>query len=138
MPGLDSLELDVDKPARMIILDPRNNLPMKGKDGKEAYVDVYSSDSEIARKFNRQIKTARLRTRNPNAITGDKLEEEDVERLAALTSAWHLVAFDGETIELECTNENAKKLFANNKLQWLVEQIDTFAGSRANFSKASS
>ena len=138
MASLEDLELEVDKPSRMVILNPRDNMPMKDKDGKEAYVDVYSSDSDIGRKFTREITTARLRTRNPNALTGDKLEGEKVDLLAALTAGWHLVNFVGDPIDMECTRENARKLYSNNKMQWLADQVDSFAGTRANFSRASS
>lgn len=138
MAKLEDLELEVDKPSRMPILDPRTNLPMADKEGNPAYVEVYSSDSDIASKFRREIKTSRLRTRNPNALTGDKLESEDVELLAALTAGWHLVTFDREPIEVECTRDNARKLYANHKMKWLADQVDAHAGNRANFSKASS
>jgi hypothetical protein len=138
MASLSDLELEVDKPSRMTILDPATNLPMQDKAGKQAFIDVYSADSEIARKFRREIKTSRLRARNPNALNGDKLEAEDVQLLAALTAGWYLVTRAGEPIEIECTRENAAKIYANHKMAWLADQVDAHAGSRGNFSKPSS
>lgn len=138
MAKLEDLELQVDTPSRMVILSPRDSLPMKDKEGKEAYVDVYSSDSEVARKFRTEIKTSRLRLRNPNALNGEKLESEDIELLAALTSGWYLVNFEGEPIDLDCTRDNARKVYAKGSMAWLKDQVDQHAGNRANFSRASS
>lgn len=138
MAKLEDLELEVDKPSRMTLLDPVTNLPMKDKAGKEAYVDVYSSDSDIARKIKREIKTSRLRMRNANALNGQKLEDEEVQLLAALTAGWYLVSRVGEPIELDCTRDNALKLYANHKMAWLYDQIDAHAAARGNFSKAAS
>ena len=148
MAGIEDLELEVDKPSRMIVLHPATNLPMKTKDtvgedgqpieGRVAYVDVYSSDSQTAVKLRQEIKTARLRQRNPNAMTGAKLESEGVELLAALTAGWFLVSLSGDPVDLEFSRENARKLYANHKMAWLYEQVDAHAGARGNFSKASS
>src|SRR3990167_1599187 len=118
MATIEDLELEVDKPSRMIVLDSATNLPMKDKQGKEAYVDIYSSDSEIARKFKREIKTSRLRMRNANALSGQKLEDEDVRLLAAMTTGWYLVSRTGEPVDLEFTRENALKLYGNHKMAW--------------------
>lgn len=149
MASIADLELEVDKPSRMTVLDPATNLPMKEKDevdekgnvikeGRMAYVEVYSADSDIARKMKREITTSRLRMRNPNSITGARIEDEGVQLIAALTAGWFLVNQKGEVIDLACTRENAAKLYANNKMAWLYEQVDQHAGARGNFSKASS
>src|SRR5437879_6088795 len=99
MNSIEDLELEVDKPFRMPVLHPMNNLPMRDTEGKEAYVDVLSSDSAIAKKIRREIKTSRLQTRNPRSLTGAKLEDEDVELLAALSTGWYLVSLDGKPID---------------------------------------
>jgi hypothetical protein len=139
MAALEDLELEVDKPSRMIVLDSGTNLPMRDKAGKEAFVDVFSTDSDIARKFKREIKTSRLRARNPNSLTGAKLEDEDIQLLAALTGPeWYLVTKSGDPIDLPCTRENALKLYANHRMAWLTDQVDGHASARANFSKVSS
>lgn len=138
MAKLEELELEVDAPSRMIVLDAVTSLPMKDRDGKEAYVEVYSSDSDIARRFKREIRTSRLRMRNPNGLNGQKIEDEEVQLLAALTAGWYLVNRSGEPIDLPFTPENALKLYANNKMAWLADQVNEHAAARANFSKAAS
>lgn len=139
MSGLDALELEVDTPSKMTILDPRTNLPLRDIEGNEAYIEVYSSDSQIARKFKRAIKTSRMRVRNPNSLTGEKLENEDAELLAELTTGWYLVdPGTGARIDLPYSRENARKLYGNHKLAWLYDQVDAHAGNRANFFKAAS
>lgn len=137
MASIEDLELEVDKPSRMVLLHSATNMPIKDKQGKEAYVDVYSADSDIARKIKREIKTSRLRSRNPNALTGAKLEDEDVQLLAALTAGWYLVSpVSGEPIDLEFSRENAIKLYGNHKAQWITDQVDAHAAARGNFFKA--
>jgi hypothetical protein len=138
MSNLEALEIEVDKPSRMVILHPKTNLPMKDIEGKEAYIDVYSSDSVIAVKFKREIKTARLRTRNPNSVTGETLDSESAELLAALTAGWYLVDFSGNQIDLPFSRDSAAKMYSNNRNQWLTDQVDAFSGARGNFLGASS
>lgn len=138
MNKLQGLELEVDAPSRMTILHPKTNLPLVDSAGEVAWIEVYSTDSDVARKFGRDAKTARLRTRNPNSVTGETMENEEVELVASLTTGWRLLDLKGEPVDLPFTRGEAVSLYGNHKMHWLFEQVVTFANSRANFSPASS
>lgn len=130
-----ALELQVDTANRMVILHPGTRMPLKDASGIEAYVDVLSGDSDVAEKFRKEIRAARLRTRNPSKFDADK---ENRELLGMLTTGWYLLDFNGTPIDLEHSRASAIELFANHKMAWLTDQVDEFAGDRANFFKASS
>lgn len=139
MSKLTGLELEgVDTPSRMTILHPITNMPMVDVDGKEAWIDLYSTDSEVARKFGREMKTARLRERNPNSMTGEKLENNEVDLYAALTAGWYLLDLANAPVDMPFSRSEAVGLYGNHKMAWLLEQVASFASARANFSKASS
>jgi hypothetical protein len=132
------MELEVDKPSRMVILHPKTGLPLKDSGDNDAYLELYSGDSLPAQRFRRELNTARLRLRNRNSLTGDTLEQEAVALLAALTVGWRLVALDGSPIDLPFSRDDAEKLYASRGMAWLREQAEAFIGERANFSEASS
>lgn len=132
------LALAVDTPARMTIHHPFTGLPIRGADGEEAYIELHSSDSDIAKKAQRAITNARLAMRNRNAIDAKRLESEGTELLADLTVGWRLMTLDGDPVDVPFSRANAVELYADNEMAWLREQVDGFVADRENFSKASS
>lgn len=132
------LGIAVDKPARMTILHPITRQPIKDGDGKEAYVDLYSSDSEAARKHQRAVTKGRLALRDRGKVTAEQIEAENNGLYAALTAGWYLVSLAGMPIDVPCTADNATELYADPEQAWLREQVDSFVVDRSNFSKASS
>jgi hypothetical protein len=133
-----ALALEVDAPARMVIKHPISGLPIRDADGNEAWIDLYSSDSEAARKAQRTITNGRLAMRNRNAIDAKRLETEGTEMLADLTAGWNLLSLDGQKIDVPFSRANAIELYSERSLAWVREQADAFVGDRANFGKASS
>lgn len=139
MSKFDALAIEVEKPSRMPIKHPNTNMPLRDKDGNEAYIELYSSDSDIARKMQRTITNSRLQMRNRNKLTADRLESEATELLAALTVGWHLVNWrTGEKIDVEFSRSNAEELYSGPGMQWIREQVDEFVADRSVFSQASS
>jgi hypothetical protein len=132
------LELEVETPFRLILVHPVTRQPMRDAEGNSAYVDHYSSDSEIARKHQRAIQRRRLAMRGRMKITPEELEAEAVDILAALTTGWHLVDLKGNVIDLPFTQDNARELYGNPAVGWLREQIDESTADRSNFSQGSS
>jgi hypothetical protein len=59
----------------------------------------------------------------------ERSEEHVSELVASVTISWENVKDGGP--ELKCTRENAKRLYM--KYPWLREQVNRFAGNRANF-----
>jgi len=138
MSKFSGLELEVDAPFRLILVHPFTRQPMRDPEGNPAYIDHYSSDSEIARKHQRAVQRRRLNMRGRMKITPEELEAESIEILAALTAGWHLVDLKGNLIDLPFSQENARELYSNPAVGWLREQIDESTADRANFSQGSS
>lgn len=133
-----ALELETDKPGRMIIVHPVSRQPLRDAEGKEAYIDLYSADSEVARKHHRTVQRRRLAMRGRGKLTPEELDAENVELLAALTTGWYLLDLAGNVIDVPSNAENAREIYGNSKIAWLREQVDEYAVDRGNFSMASS
>jgi hypothetical protein len=134
----NGLELEVEQPFRLFLLHPITRQPMRDAEGNQAYIDHYSSDSEIARKHQRTVQRRRLAMRNRLKITPEELEAEATEVLAALTVGWYLVDLKGKKIDLPFSQDKARELYANPGASWLREQLDESSADRANFSQGSS
>ena len=138
MSKFSGLELEVETPFRLVLVHPVTRQPMRNGQGEPAYIDHYSSDSEIARKHQRAIQRRRLAMRGRMKITPEEIEAEAVDVLAALTVGWHLIDLRGNVIDLPFSQDNARELYANPAASWLREQIDESTADRANFSQGSS
>ena len=138
MSKFSGLELEVETPYRLILVNPVTRQTMRDPEGNPAYIDHYSADSEIARKHQRTIQRRRLAMRGRMKITPEEIEGESIDILAALTVGWHLVDLKGNLIDLPFNQENARELYSNPAVSWLREQIDESTADRANFSQASS
>lgn len=132
------LELEVESPFRLVLVNPVTRQPMRDAEGNTAYIDHYSADSEIARKHQRAVQRRRLAMRGRMKITPEELEAEATEILAALTAGWYLVDLKGNVIDLPFSQDNARELYGNPAVGWLREQIDESTADRANFSQGSS
>jgi len=138
MSDFAGLELAVDKPQRLIVLHPQNRQPIRDRDGNEAFIELHSADSPIARRHQREIQRRRLNMRGRGKITPEELEAEATDLLVALTVSWRLIAPDGSPIDLPFSPENARKLYEAPSVAWLREQVDEFAADRGNFMPPSS
>lgn len=136
MSKFSALELPVEQASRLIVVHPVSRQPLRDKDGKEAFVDLFSADSEVARKHQRSIARRRLASRGRGKITPEELEAEAVELLSALTAGWRLIDFDGNAVEIEFSQESARELYASPGMTWLREQVDEFVADRGNFSRS--
>lgn len=132
------LEIETEKPQRMVLLHPTSRQPLRDRDGKEAFIDLFSADSEQARRHNRAVQRRRLAMRNRVKITPEELEGEAIDLLSSLTTDWHLVTLAGEHIDIPFSLENARELYSEPKLAWIREQVDEFAADRGNFTQSSS
>ncbi len=137
MSNFSGLELGVDEPYRLVLVHPVTRQPMRDSEGNEAYIEHYSSDSEIAKKYQRSVQRRRLAMRGRAKITPEELEAEGVELLAALTAGWYLVDLKGNKIDLPFSQEGARELYNNPAVGWLRDQLDESTADRANFSQGS-
>jgi hypothetical protein len=143
MGKITGLSIAVDKTARMFILHPFTNEPLfvknaDGTAGEQAYIDIYSKDSQRARTYNRNATQKKLDMRGRATISALSLENENYGLLAELSTGWLLVDIEtGEKIDVPFTTLNAREIYSNPEATWLFEQVDAFAGARGNFSKPS-
>lgn len=138
MSKFGGLELAVETPIHLVLVHPVTRQPLRDKDGKEAYIDHFSGDSELARKHQRAVQRRRLAMRGRGKITPEEIEAEGNDLLAALSTGWYLVSLDGKPIDVPFTIENARELYAAPGLLWIREQVDESASDRGNLSAASS
>jgi hypothetical protein len=127
-----AFEIEVEAPARLRLLDKKQQ-PYRGENGREAWIELHSVDSDIGRKHQRMVTKKRLSMRRAGRLTPEELEAEQTELLVALTTGWDLVVTD-----LEFSQANARELYSNPRTPHIREQIDDFVSDRANFSPASS
>src|SRR5580765_209271 len=98
--ALARLSLAVEKPGRMPLLHYQTRQPLRDATGKEAWIELYSSDSEIKRRHDRETQRRRLNVRGRLRLTPEELEAEGTDLLVALTANWFLLDLDGFPIEL--------------------------------------
>lgn len=133
------LGLEVDKPRRMTLLN-LDKEPIRNAAGEAAYIDLYSGDSDIARRHRRTVGQDRIDAAAKRGRIGVKIESierAEYELLAALTTGWKLIGLDGADIDFPFSTENAVELYSDPATAWIFDQVNEFAGTRANFSKAS-
>ncbi len=137
MSKFSALALEVDKPGRMVVVHPVSRQPLRDAEGNEAYIDLYSGDSEAARKHQRAVQRRRLNMRGRGKVTPEELEGDGVDLLSALTVGWYLLDFAGGKIDVPFNADNARELYSTPALSWIREQVDEYVADRGNFSKAS-
>lgn len=124
-----------DKPYRVQVkLDGK---PIIDKNGEPFTIDVYSEDSAVGRRFDREQRERMLADARAGFDPPSQIDV-NIEKCAALTAAWHLV--DPETLEPidePCTRENAKELYSLPLTTWIWVQPWAAANNHANFIKRS-
>ena len=138
MNTLDSMALNAETPTKVVLINPATDTPIRDKDGKDAYLMMMSADSKVAQDHRRKATTKQLKKRDRTKTTAEEVEESNIELLAALTTGWYLVNFDGEPVEYEFSVGNARALYSRSDFTWIKEQADAGAGDRGNFMKAKS
>jgi hypothetical protein len=141
MSKFGALAANVSEAFKVEIIDPLTDEVIKDKDGKVAYVEVGSTDSDEARKFDkarRAVFTRRaIRGRNQEIIEDDQLEE-NIAKLARLTKSWHLVdPATQEVIDVPCNEANALELYSEPGTTYIYRQVWVGASGTANFIKRS-
>ncbi|NIA10013.1 MAG: hypothetical protein GWP10_09865 [Nitrospiraceae bacterium] len=89
-------------------------------------------DSKIYQKQARANQDRQLRKGFRSKFSSAELESSRIALLVAITLAWENIAENGQ--ELEPTSENVRHVYTT--YPWIREQVDEFAGDRANFIKS--
>lgn len=136
---LNALGIDTDETTDVPLLNPATGEPVVDRNGTPSWIRVTGLDSPQYKAHERAMLNRRLKQRNPKAtMTAEQISEERLAMLSACTVQWHLVTLDGAVIDVPCTPENARKLYANPKCGWITRQVDRAIGDDAVFMKNSS
>jgi hypothetical protein len=141
MSKFSALAANVSESFPMQIISPATDAVLKDRDGKEAFISFLSADSDAGRKIDRaqSLQVVRKMRSGRNLQNDDEdLTEGQIEKLAALTTGWHLVDLDGEHLDVPFSPENARELFNDPGLSWLRRQAWVFVNTAGNFIKARS
>jgi len=99
----------------------------------DAWIKLAGPDSRIAKSRRADIRR-RFRNHRSSDLDLDALEQEAMETRVAMTLEWGGIELDGE--ELAFTPENVRTVY--ERFPWLIEQVDSFQGDRANFMSTNS
>lgn len=121
-----------DKGFEMELLHPVTRV------GLGVFISVVGKDSVIfkghvrAKANERLRKTAEAgrRGREGDPITVEGAEKDTIDLLAACTTAWRNVTFEGAALEFSA--DNARRLYGES---WIREQVDEAVGDLGNFMK---
>ena len=91
-----------------------------------AGIDSKIYQQQIRKNQNKRLKRFRFK------MSSEEIENERLNLLAAITLEWEGVVENGQA--LECNTKNARHVYAT--YPWIREQVDEFAGDRANFIKS--
>jgi hypothetical protein len=124
----------------MQVISPLTDVALTDKDGKEAYVSLLSVDSEAGRKIDRAQSVAQMRKlRSGRNLENDEdFTDKQIEALVALTVGWYLVDLEGNPIDVEFSEANARELWNDRGMAWLRKQAWVFVNTAGNFIKGSS
>lgn len=146
------------EPQKMVILHPSTGVPIKDKNGTEAFLLLHSTDDpcadEVRREMFNKVRPQQQRKGFRAGVTPtmdlDDAIEAQSSLLAALVAGWYLVDLDGNPIledgpkvegeeakPYKFTNQRAREIFSARSMSWLREQADEFTNERTNFFKAS-
>lgn len=123
-------DIDSYQQSQLDTADVTINDPITGEP-TDIVITVMSMDSDDYKKVqlklqNEQIKFAR---KNRGKTTAERIQQEALELLVAITVNWKGVEKAGENWPF--SHENARELYT--KLPFIKEQVDEFVGDRRNF-----
>ena len=144
MSGFDLSTLDTKAPAEQgLVVELENPFepekPFVDDDGVPYSITILGADAGKVRAAEKKqlnrILTAIRKNKDADAEAG---EQDNIEKLAAATLAWHLPSVDGEVLPNPPTERAARKLYSDPRFPWIVEQLTKRIGDRARFFKKSS
>jgi hypothetical protein len=117
---MDLADIDYLDRADLRLVHPETGEELTGADGKPIIITLAGVDSPA---FKAALRRAR-----------EQAEPEEAERAlyAGATVAWSNVVFKGEA--WKCDLDHALSLYKHRP--WIVQQVQAFLSSRANFRKA--
>lgn len=113
--------------------------PFEDDEGVAYSITILGSDAgKVRAKGRKQLdRYISLIRKNKDPGDAEAGEQDNIDKLATATIAWHLPALDGEVLP-EPTEHIARKLYSDPRFPWIVEQLTKAIGDRARFFKKSS
>lgn len=129
-----SLKANVDATFRQEIISPLTGDVLRDRDGNPCFIEVYSTESAIGRKFDKEQRAASARQQRVGDFDPVDPLETNAAKCAALTKGWHLVdPVSLDPIDEPCTRENALECYSEPGMNWLFVQAWLGANKTANF-----
>lgn len=130
---LDTAEL-ANQGALLELRDPAGN-PILQEDGSSVTLTLLGEDSDVVTQVNNRNANQFLRgtSAGGQAVTAEMSKTNEINKFAAATVGWSGVVVDGEPLKFSF--DAAKALY--RRFPWIRDQVRTFIGDRANFTKAS-
>lgn len=126
---------EVEDEGTFVHIHGLDDLPMYFKDeqGEEQPVGITVTGAHST-KF-RQVEAAlRKRKLRPRDLTGERLMEDNIERVARCTLSWQGFSISGEMVRM--TFDNAKELY--RACPWVLEQVSEAMQDHSRFFKTES
>lgn len=114
--------------AEIEIIHPATGLPLDMK------ISVMSPDSDEYRKIALQQQNDNIKNirKNRGRKTAEKMAEEGMDLLVAITVGWEGLEENGQPIPF--TPDNVRRIY--EQFPFIKEQVDEFAADRRNFIKS--
>jgi hypothetical protein len=141
--SLDLVQFDTKAAAeagtKVFLDNPFTGDPMLDDEGNGYYIEILGGDSEKVFGALRNINDKRLeRIQKTRRIVTDSEASrlEDINTMAAASLSWYLPPIDGA--ELTFSEQNARRLYADLRFPWIMEQLEKVIGDRKRFFKKNS
>jgi len=109
--------------------------PMMNQDGSPMTISLLGEDSDVAVAFDNDLTNRRIQqAQRGGQITAEAITGEMAAKLAKLTTGWN-ISFGGEVAVF--SEAAARKLYADRKMSFIVEQVQAFVKARRHFLKPS-
>lgn len=130
---LDTAEL-ANQGALLELRDPAGN-PVLQEDGSPVTLTLLGEDSDVVTQVNNRNANQFLRgtSAGGQAVTAEMSRTNEINKFATATVGWSGIVVDGEVVTFSL--DAAKALY--RRFPWIRDQVRTFIGDRANFTKAS-
>lgn len=101
----------------------------EGEEEKPVGIEVAGAHSKRFREIENKHRKRRIKVRD---LTGAKLHDDSIEKVAYCTLAWHGITDGGTPLLL--TLHNARELYA--QLPWVLEQVTEAMNDHQRFTKS--
>lgn len=134
MSKFGSLKANVEMTFKQEIISPLTGDVLRDKAGVASFIEVYSADGPIGRKFDKENRAAQMRQARTGDIDPVDQLEVNIKKCAALTKDWYLVdPVTHDQLDVKCTHDNALECYSDPGLSWLFLQPWMAANKTANF-----